>query len=36
MQVPKIGASGYTAYRQTGSGNHFPGIVQQKMFGANR
>jgi hypothetical protein len=35
MQVPEIGASGCTAYWQTGNANHFPGIVQQIVDGVN-
>ncbi len=35
MQEPKVGASRCTAYRQKGSGNHFPGIVQQTEYGVN-
>ncbi len=35
MQVPQIGSSSCTAYRQTGTGNHFRGIVQQNVNGVN-
>ena len=35
MQVPKIGSSRFTAGRQTGTGKHYRGIVQQAEYGVN-